>query len=124
MFFYAGLPGEPALGPPAFMHRASGMDSPEAPITHHWLDSTHITYGVLTAGYIDNAFKVEGSVFRGREPNQQRYDVEAPQLDSVSVRLSYNPTPNWSMQASWGYLTSPEQLTPNVNENRVTASAS
>ena len=124
VFFYAGLPGEPALGPPAFMHRASGMDSPEAPITHHWLDSTHITYGVLTAGYIDNAFKVEGSVFRGREPNQQRYDVEAPQLDSVSVRLSYNPTPNWSMQASWGYLTSPEQLTPNVNENRVTASAS
>src|SRR5262249_402178 len=48
---YAGLPGEPALGPPAFMHRISGMDNPEAPIGHHWFDSTHITYGVLTAGY-------------------------------------------------------------------------
>ena len=123
VFLYAGLPGEPALGPPAFMHRASGIDIPEAPITHHWLDSTHITYGVLTAGYVRDAFKIEGSVFRGREPNQERYDVEAPKLDSVSARLSYNPSPNWSMQASWGYLTSPEQLTPTVNENRVTASA-
>ena len=49
-FVYAGLPGEPALGPPAFMHRICGMDIPEAPITHHWLDSTHITFGVVTAG--------------------------------------------------------------------------
>lgn len=123
VFLYAGLPGEPALGPPAFMHRASGMDIPEAPITHHWLDSTHITYGVLTAGAVQDAFKIEGSVFRGREPNQARFDVEAPKLDSVSVRLSYNPDPDWSMQVSWGYLTSPEQLAPAVNENRVTASA-
>ena len=122
VFFYAGLPGEPALGPPAFMHRASGIDIPEAPITHHWLDSTHITYGVLTAGYVHDAFKIEASVFRGREPNQERYDVEAPQLDSFSARLSYNPGPNWSMQASWGSLASPEQLAPRINENRVTAS--
>ena len=123
VFVYAGLPGEPALGPPAFMHRASGMDIPEAPITHHWLDSTHITYGVLTAGTVLDDWKIEGSVFRGREPNQERYDIEAPKLDSVSARLSYNPGPNWSLQASWGYLTSPEQLLPDVNENRVTASA-
>src|SRR5438067_3490208 len=65
-FLYFGLPGEPALGPPAFMHRFSGMDIPEAPITHHWLDSTHITYGVLTAGYIRDKFKIEVSGFRGR----------------------------------------------------------
>src|SRR5207248_8521816 len=43
VFLYGGLPGEPAFGPPAFMHRESILDSPEAPITHHWLDSTHIT---------------------------------------------------------------------------------
>jgi hypothetical protein len=36
VFGYAGLPGEPALGPPAFMHRASGIRIPEAPLTHHW----------------------------------------------------------------------------------------
>jgi hypothetical protein len=123
IFIYAGLPGEPALGPPAFMHRFSGMDDPEAPITHHWLDSTHITYGVVTGGYVRGPWKIEGSVFRGREPDQYRYDIEGPKLDSVSARLSYNPTLNWSLQTSWGYLKSPEQLTPNVNENRLTASA-
>jgi hypothetical protein len=123
VFLYAGLPGEPALGPPAFMHRSSGMDIPEAPITHHWLDSTHITYGVVTAGAIDGGWKIEGSVFRGREPDQYRTDIEGPRLDSVSARLSCNPDSNWSFQTSWGYLKSPEQLTPAVNENRLTASA-
>src|SRR5947209_6366946 len=67
-FLYFGLPGEPALGPPAFVHRFSGIDIPEAPITHHWLDSTHITYGVLTAGYVPDKVKAEDSGFRGREP--------------------------------------------------------
>jgi hypothetical protein len=123
-FVYAGLPGEPALGPPAFMHRLSGMDNPEAPITHHWLDSTHITNGVVTAGYIQDRWKIEASTFNGREPDQYRYDINSPTLDSVSARLSFNPTPNWSLQTSWGYLNSPEQLAPNVHENRVTASAS
>ena len=121
-FLYFGLPGEPALGPPAFMHRFSGMDIPEAPITHHWLDSTHITYGVLTAGYVLDKVKVEVSGFRGREPDQHRYDIERPALDSVSTRLTWNPIPDLSAQISWGYLRSPEQLEPNVNENRVTAS--
>src|SRR5262249_31308239 len=50
VFLYFGMPGEPALGPPTFMHRFSGMPLPEAPLTHHWLDSTHITFGVATAG--------------------------------------------------------------------------
>jgi hypothetical protein len=121
-FVYFGLPGEPALGPPAFMHRFSGMDNPEAPITHHWLDSTHITYGVLTAGYVWDKIKIEGSAFRGREPDQNRYDIETPGLDSVSARLSWNPIPDLSAQVSWGYLRGPEQLEPNVNENRITAS--
>jgi hypothetical protein len=121
-FLYFGLPGEPALGPPAFMHRFSGMDIPEAPITHHWLDSTHITYGVLTAGYIRDKFKVEVSGFRGREPDQHRYNIERPALDSIATRLTWNPTRDLSGQVSWGYLKSPEQLEPNVNENRVTAS--
>jgi hypothetical protein len=123
VFLYAGLPGEPALGPTAFMHRTSGMDIPEAPITHHWLDSTHITFGVVTAGVVLDTLKLEASTFRGREPDQHRYDIEGPKLDSVSARLSWNPTREWSMQVSWGRLHSPEQLDPNVNESRVTASA-
>src|SRR5206468_760944 len=69
MFVYAGLPGEPALGPPAFMHRFSSMSLPEAPITHHWLDSTHISFGVVTAGAVVDRVKIEASAFRGREPD-------------------------------------------------------
>jgi len=87
LFGYFGLPGEPALGPPAFMHRFSAMDNPEAPLGHHWLDSTHITFGVVTLGYVLDKFKIEGSVFRGREPNENRWDMESPKLDSYSSRL-------------------------------------
>jgi len=124
VFLYAGLPGDPALGPSAFMHRVSGLDSPEAPITHHWLDSTHITFGVLTAGVVLDTVKLEASAFRGREPDQFRYDIEAPKLDSYSARASWNPTRELSMQISWGHITSPEQLAPTVDENRLTASLS
>jgi hypothetical protein len=123
VFLYAGLPGEPALGPPAFMHRLSGMDNPEAPISHHWLDSTHITFGVVTAGLVLDTWKIEGSAFRGREPDQHRFDIEEPRLDSGSVRVSWNPTRELSAQVSWGHIHSPEQLEPEADENRVTASA-
>jgi hypothetical protein len=123
VFLYAGLPGEPALGPPAFMHRTSGMDNPEAPISHHWLDSTHITFGVVTAGLIVDRWKIEASAFRGRESDQHRFDIEAPKLDSFSARLSWNPIRELSMQVSYGHIHSPEQLAADVNEDRITASA-
>ncbi|HEY1614273.1 MAG TPA: hypothetical protein VGF97_11325 [Rhizomicrobium sp.] len=122
-FFYAGYPGEPALGPPAFMHRPSGMDIPDAPITHHWLDSTHIAFGVATAGFVQDAWKVEVSQFTGREPDEYRFDFDRPRFDSTSARLSYNPDEHWSLQTSWGALHSPEQLDPEINEQRLTASA-
>ena len=122
VFIYAGLPGEPALGPPAFMHRSSGMDIPEAPITHHWLDSTHITFGVLTAGVVLDTWKFEASAFKGREPDQYRYDIEAPKLDSFSGRISWNPIRELSFQVSWGRINSPELLEPDRNEERFTAS--
>jgi hypothetical protein len=121
-FVYAALPGEPAFGPPAFMHRSAAMASPEAPITHHWLDSTHITFGVLTAGFVRGAWKLEASQFTGREPDEDRFDIERPRMDSTAVRASWNPTPHWSLQASWADLESPEQLEPEVDESRVSAS--
>jgi hypothetical protein len=122
-FLYFGYPGEPALGPTAFMHRASGMDNPEAPISHHWLDSTHITFGVLTAGFVHDDWKLEVSRFTGREPDQYRFNFDAARFDSTSARLSWNPNEHWSLQASWGFLKSPEQLEPEHNELRYTASA-
>jgi len=123
LFVYAGLPGEPAFGPPAFMHRMSIMDSPEAPISHHWLDSTHITFGVLTAGYVHDDWKVEVSRFRGREPNEARYDIETPKLDSTALRLSWNPTAKLSLQGSWAKVKSPEELEPTENQRKWSASA-
>jgi hypothetical protein len=123
VFVYAGLPGEPALGPPAFMHRFSGLENPEAPLAHHWLDSTHIAWGVTTLGWVRGGWKLEGSVFTGREPDQHRTDVESPQMDSWSCRVSLQPSANWSLQASFGHLKSPEQLEPEVDTARATVSA-
>jgi hypothetical protein len=124
LFLYAGPAGEPALGPATFMHRLSGMDNPEAPITHHWLDSTHVTYGVVTAGCVWHEFKLETSAFNGREPDQHRYDIELRPLDSYAARLTWNPANAWSMQVSTGRLASPEQLEPDVAVHRTTASVS
>lgn len=122
-FVYLGYPGEPALGPTTFMHRFSGMDNPEAPIAHHWLDSTHITFGVATIGYVWKDWKFETSAFNGREPDQYRWNFDNPRFSSYSGRVTYNPTSNWSMQVSHGYLKSPEQLEPDVDQRRTTASA-
>jgi hypothetical protein len=122
VFLYAGLPGEPALGPEAFMHRLSGMDNPEAPLSHHWLDSTHVAWGVLTGGGTLGPLKLEASAFNGHEPDQFHYNIETRGLDSYSVRATVNPTASLSMQVSAGHLTGPEQLQPNVNLTRTTAS--
>lgn len=123
-FLYVGYPGEPALGPPAFMHRASGMDIPEAPITHHWLDSTHVTFGVITLGYVRYDWKIEASAFNGREPDQFRWNFDQARLDSFSARLTWNPATDWSIQLSRGNLHSPETLDPGLKQTRTTASAS
>ena len=122
-YFYFGYPGEPALGPPAFMHRPSAMDDPDAPIGHHWQDSTHITFGVATLGAQWRNVKLEGSIFTGREPNEDRYDFDRPRFDSYSGRLSWNPTRNLALQVSYGYIKSPEELDPKTNIHRTTASA-
>lgn len=123
VFLYAALPGEPAFGPPAFMHREAILDSPEAPISHHWLDSTHISFGVLTAGVVHDRFKLEVSRFNGREPDQHRWNIETGPLDSTAVRASWNPTRSLSLQGSWGHFEDPEQLEPGVDQKRWSASA-
>jgi mono/diheme cytochrome c family protein len=109
---YGGPVGEPALGPVAFMHRASASENPAAPLGHHWQDSTHIAHGVFTAGLTAWRFKVEGSIFRGAEPDENRKDIEMGKLDSWSTRIWFTPNPNWTMQFSHGRLTNPELLAP------------
>ena len=123
VFIYGGPIGEPALGPPAYMHRASSEADPDTPLTHHWLDATHTSFGVATAGIVWRSLKIEASYFNGREPDQHRYSVQLRAFDSSSVRLSYNPTADWSLQVSTGRLASPEQLEPDTSVRRTTASA-
>jgi hypothetical protein len=122
VYLYGGPVGEPALGPSAFLHRGSARYNPEAPITHHWFDATHISYGVATLGYAAPRWQVEASLFTGREPDEARWNIEKPRLDSWSVRASWSPTPQWVAQASHGFLKQPETLHPGQDERRTTAS--
>lgn len=119
---YVAPAGEPALGPPAFPHRMSAMDNPAAPISHHWLDSTHISFGVLTAGFARKTWQLEGSFFNGREPDEDRWGVDVNRLDSYSGRFTWNPTDTLSAQVSYGWLDSPEELHPEDHLRRTTAS--
>jgi hypothetical protein len=119
--FYGGPVGEPALGPVAFMHRLSAIENPAAPLSHHWQDSTHITHGVVTAALTAGKFKLESSLFHGREPDEDRVGLDMGALDSHSFRLWYTPAPNWAAQVSWGKLKNPETVHPGELK-RLTAS--
>jgi hypothetical protein len=123
-FTLAGGPvAEPALGPVAFMHRASAADNPTAPLGHHTFDSTHIAFGVVTAAVDHGRWVIEGSLFNGREPDENRWDIEFGRLDSVSGRLWYRPNAEWELQASSGRLKDPEQLEPgNIVRSTVSGS--
>jgi hypothetical protein len=121
-FAYFGYPGEPALGPVAFMHRMSASENPSATLAHHLQDSTHISFGVLTTGFTYRWFKLEGSVFNGREPDENRYDFDSHKWNSRSARLSFAPNRNWAMQLSYGFLRSPEGQEPDTDVRRATAS--
>jgi hypothetical protein len=102
--------GDPALGPVAFPHRASAMELPQAPLGHHWQDSTHIANEVVTVGFIHQKYRVEASGFYGTEPNENRWNIDHGPINSWSTRFSVFPTKNWMAQVSTGRLARPEQL--------------
>ncbi len=109
---YGAPSGEPALGPVAFMHRPSALNNPLPPIAHHWQDSTHISFGVVTAGIFNKWVKLEGSLFHGREPDEDRWNFDLGALDSWSVRVSANPTTQTSVQVSYGIFTARRPCSP------------
>jgi hypothetical protein len=116
----ADVIGSPALGPTVFMHRESGRDNPSAPLTHHYLDSTHISYGVVTGGVQAGQMLFEASTFRGEEPDEDRLNIERPKLDSWSARATWRRGP-WEAQFSGGRLHVPEWFEP-TDVTRLTAS--
>ncbi|HET7693034.1 MAG TPA: hypothetical protein VFM44_08115 [Gemmatimonadota bacterium] len=123
---YGGPVGEPALGPVAFPHRISSFPNPIAPIGHHWLDSTHIAFGVATAGLYGRRWKAEASLFNGREPDGDRFDLDLDALDSYAARLWLLPSEGWALQVSAGRLNDAEVHEvgdPRIDLTRVTMSA-
>lgn len=120
--FYAAPVGDPAIGPEAYPHRASASEDPLAALGHHLQDSTHISDDVVTLGLTYKIARIEVSGFHGREPDENRWTISAGDIDSWSTRLTVNPASNWSGQYSIGRLHSPEQLFPNEDTLRMTAS--
>lgn len=112
---YGAAAGEPALGPVAYAHRPSSLANPIAPIGHHWMDATHIAFGVVTAGVYGRGWKVEGSVFNGREPDEERYGIDLAPLDSYAGRLTLAPTDRLVVQVSGGHLEEAEP--PHADEH-------
>jgi hypothetical protein len=104
------------------MHRWSASENPSATLSHHLQDSTHISFGVLTTGFTYRRFKLDGSIFNGQEPDENRYNFEAHPWNSRSARLSFAPNNNWSTQVSYGFLRHPEALEPETDVRRATAS--
>ena len=123
LLFNAAPVGSPALGPQPFMHRPSAAENPQAPLAHHYLDSTHITPGVLTAGISRGDIGIESSWFRGREPDERRTDLDLGALDSWSVRGHWTRS-SWHAQVSGGHLTNPDITQPGRDMARLTASVS
>ena len=111
--FYFAPVGDPALGPVAFPHRASADELPQAPLSHHWQDSTHIADEVLTAGImLHNKVRLEASGFYGTEPGENRWIIQYGPINSWSTRLSVFPTENWMAQFSVGRIAKPERQEP------------
>ena len=119
---YAAPMGDPAMGPPAYPHRASASQDPIAPLGHHLQDSTHIAADVITAGLTYRNFRGEASGFHGREPDESRWNINSGSIDSWSARVTANPGQNWSAQYSIAQIHSPESLAPHEDVRRMTAS--
>jgi YHS domain-containing protein len=103
------------------------MPNPLAPISHHWLDSTHVTFGVVTGALSSNRWKAEISAFNGREPDEERTGLDLAALDSVSARFWFMPSARVALQLSAGHLEDAEPGeagAPPVDVDRVTASVS
>jgi hypothetical protein len=122
--FYTAPVGDPAMGPSAYAHRASASENPVATLGHHMQDSTHIADDVVTGGLSYKNARIEFSGFHGREPDEFRWDIDSGAIDSWSSRLTVQPGHNWSAQYSFAHLTSPEQLHPEEDVQRMTASVS
>jgi hypothetical protein len=122
-FVYGGPVGEPALGPPAFPHRASASENPAAVLGHHYQDSTHLSNNVITLGFIGDPVQIEASTFHGGEPNENRWNIDKGDPDSFASRLTVAPHKTLTGQFSIGRINNREPSEPGMDTLRTTASA-
>ena len=123
LFGYVGYPGVPCLGPlPEQL--ISSFYIPEGRLTQKWLDSAYTSFGVITGGFQGKRMRIEGSVFTGNEPDEKHWGFERPHMRSASARISVFPTHNWIGQVGYGFIHSPDQLEPDVDIHRITATVS
>lgn len=122
LFLYGGPLGEPALGPTAFPHRSSASENPSAVLGHHQEDSTHVSNSVITVGFVGGPLQLEASTFHGREPNENRWNIDGGKPDSFSSRLTVAANSNFSGQFSVGRINNREALEPDLDTLRTTAS--
>lgn len=121
---YVAPVGDPAIGPVAYPHRSSASEDPLATLGHHLEDSTHIAADVITAGLTYKKARIEASGFHGREPNENRWNIDQGRIDSYSARLTIAPAANWTGQFSMARIVSPEVIAPHEDQLRTTASVS
>jgi len=88
------------------------MELPQATLSHHLQDSSHIANEVLTAALVRRIFRVEASGFYGAEPDESRWNIDYGPIDSWAARLTLTPGDNWQAQVSAGRLTHPEAAEP------------
>jgi hypothetical protein len=122
LFIYGGPIGDPALGPAAYPHRGSASENPLAVLGHHQEDSTHVSDSVITLGFVQGPIQLEASTFHGREPDENRWNIDTGRPDSFSSRLTMRMTKNFSGQFSMGRINHREALEPDLATLRTTAS--
>src|SRR5262245_30161440 len=122
LYVYGGPRGEPALGPTPYPHRASASESPVAVLGHHQQDSTHISNNVLTIGVVRGPAQLEVSTFHGREPDENRWNIDGGTPDSFSSRPTMAFGPTLVGQFSIGRINNREALEPDLDTLRMTAS--
>ena len=103
---YAAAIGEPALGPPVYLHRASAAANPVVPLGHHLQDDTHSSYGVVSAGVRWQSLHVEASAFNERQPENANtvFYYDGARLDAYAGRATIAAGAGWSVFGSYGYM--------------------
>jgi hypothetical protein len=93
-----------------------------AVLGHHQEDSTHVSDNVITAGFAGGPVQLEASTFHGREPNENRWNIDGGLPDSFSTRITMAANANLLGQFSIGRINDREALESNLDTVRMTAS--